>query len=212
MSRDEVIDNIGTIAKSGTRAFFEKLTGDAQQGRQPDWPVWRGLYSAFIVADKVTLTTRRAGLPASEGVRWESSGEGDTLETTDARAARTSCCICAKAKTSCWTNGGSQIIRKYSDHITLPIEMPTAAVTDEDGMETQPAGWETVSRPRPCGRAKSEITDEEYKAFYQHVAHDYPDPLAWTHARVEGRQEYPSCSTCRRARRSICMTATPATA
>jgi molecular chaperone HtpG len=193
MSRDEVIDNIGTIAKSGTRAFFEKLTGDARKDANLIGQFGVGFYSAFIVADKVTLTTRRAGLPACEGVRWESSGEGDyTLEGADAPRGTHIVLHLREGEDELLDEWRlKQIIRKYSDHITLPIEMPTAAVTDEDGKETQPAGWETVNKASALwARAKSEITDEEYKAFYQHVAHDYSDPLAWTHARVEGRQEY----------------------
>ena len=194
MSRDEVIEHIGTIAKSGTRAFFEQLTGDARKDANLIGQFGVGFYSAFIVADKVTLTTRRAGLPASTGVRWESAGEGDyTLESVDAPARGTQIVLHLREGEDELLNDWQlkTIIRKYSDHITLPIEMPTPEVTDEEGKQTQAAGWETVNKASALwARAKNDISDDEYKAFYQHVAHDYSDPLAWTHARVEGRQEY----------------------
>ncbi len=194
MSRDEVIEHIGTIAKSGTRAFFEQLTGDARKDANLIGQFGVGFYSAFIVADKVTLTTRRAGLPASTGVRWESAGEGDyTLESVDVPARGTQIVLHLREGEDELLNDWQlkTIIRKYSDHITLPIEMPTPEVTDEEGKQTQAAGWETVNKASALwARAKNDISDDEYKAFYQHVAHDYSDPLAWTHARVEGRQEY----------------------
>jgi len=194
MSRDEVIEHIGTIAKSGTRAFFEQLTGDARKDANLIGQFGVGFYSAFIVADKVTLTTRRAGLPASTGVRWESAGEGDyTLEHLDVPARGTQIVLHLREGEDELLNDWQlkTIIRKYSDHITLPIEMPTPEVTDEEGKQTQAAGWETVNKASALwARAKNDISDDEYKAFYQHVAHDYSDPLAWTHARVEGRQEY----------------------
>ena len=194
MSRDEVIEHIGTIAKSGTRAFFEQLTGDARKDANLIGQFGVGFYSAFIVADKVTLTTRRAGLPASTGVRWESAGAGDyTLESVDAPARGTQIVLHLREGEDELLNDWQlkTIIRKYSDHITLPIEMPTPEVTDEEGKQTQAAGWETVNKASALwARAKNDISDDEYKAFYQHVAHDYSDPLAWTHARVEGRQEY----------------------
>jgi molecular chaperone HtpG len=183
MSRQEVIEHIGTIAKSGTREFFSRLTGDQQKDAQLIGQFGVGFYSSFIVAERVTLTTRRAGLTREHGVRWESDGAGEySLETVDKEARGTEIVLHLKAGEDEFLEPWriKAIIRQYSDHIPIPI-----VFIDEKGEE------ETVNRASALwARPKSEITEEAYKAFYQHVAHDYEDPLAWIHARVEGRQDY----------------------
>jgi molecular chaperone HtpG len=183
MSRSEVIEHIGTIAKSGTREFFGKLTGDQKKDAQLIGQFGVGFYSSFIVADRVTLTTRRAGLTKEHGVRWESEGAGEyTLETLEKVDRGTEIVLHLKADETEFLDDWrvKSIIREYSDHIAIPVEF-----TDEKG-ET-----ETVNRANALwARAKSDITEDEYKAFYKHVGHDYEDPLAWTHVKVEGRQDY----------------------
>ena len=183
MSRSEVIEHIGTIAKSGTREFFGKLTGDQKKDAQLIGQFGVGFYSSFIVADRVTLTTRRAGLTKEHGVRWESEGSGDyTLETVEKAERGTEIVLHLKADEEEFLDDWrvKSVIRQYSDHIAIPVEF-----TDEKG-ET-----ETVNRANALwARAKSDITEDEYKAFYKHVGHDYEDPLAWTHVKVEGRQDY----------------------
>ena len=195
MSREEVIENIGTIARSGTRKFFEALTGDAQKDANLIGQFGVGFYSAFIVADKVTLTTRRAGAAADEGVRWESTGQGDyTLETVEKASRGTEVVLHLKEGEDEFLNDWRlrHIVRTYSDHISLPIEMlaPPAEAEGEEG-QTADARYEAVNQASALWtRPKSEISEEQYKEFYKHVAHDFSDPLAWSHARVEGRQEY----------------------
>jgi molecular chaperone HtpG len=194
MSRQEVIDNIGTIAKSGTREFFNSLTGDQAKDAHLIGQFGVGFYSSFIVADRVTLVTRRAGLQAGEGVRWESRGEGDyTLEPVEKSDRGTEVILHLREGEDGLLDGYRvrSILRKYSDHITLPILMKKEdwdkdkgenVITDEDEKINQASAlW---SRP------KSEITDEQYQEFYKHVAHAFEPPLAWTHSRVEGRSEY----------------------
>jgi len=192
MSRDEVINNLGTIAKSGTREFFSKLSGDQQKDANLIGQFGVGFYSAFIVADKVTVTTRRAGEQADQGVCWESDGGGEfTLEMLDKPARGTEITLHLRADQDDLLSGHKirSIVHKYSDHIVQPIIMKkeewkddAQVITDED---------ETVNQASALwARSKNEITEEEYKAFYKHVGHDYQDPLAWSHARVEGRQEY----------------------
>lgn len=194
MSRDEVIEHLGTIAKSGTRTFFEQLSGDAQKDANLIGQFGVGFYSAFMVADKVTLTTRRAGLPTNDGVRWESGGEGDyTIETVDTPHRGTEIVLHLKAgEDELLTDWGiRRIIRTYSDHISIPIEMKKAPGYDEEGKVIESDEMEAVNQASALWtRNKNDITDEQYKEFYKHVAHDFNDPLAWTHARVEGRQEY----------------------
>jgi molecular chaperone HtpG len=195
MSRDEVIENIGTIARSGTRKFFESLTGDAQKDANLIGQFGVGFYSAFIVADKVTLTTRRAGAPAGEGIRWESTGHGEyTLEPVADAARGTEVVLHLKEGEDEFLNDWRlrHIIRTYSDHISLPIEMKTQPSADEEGKEDAAVEtYEAVNQASALwARPKSEISEEQYKEFYKHVAHDFTDPLAWSHARVEGRQEY----------------------
>ena len=194
MNRQEVIEHIGTIAKSGTRQFFEALTGDQAKDAHLIGQFGVGFYSAFIVADKVTLITRRAGLGAEHGVNWESAGEGDyTLETVEKAGRGTDVILHLREGEdellSSWQL--KSIIRKYSDHITLPIvmkkeewdaEKKETVVKDEDEAVNQASAlW---------ARPKSEITPEQYEEFYKHVAHDFEAPLAYVHAKVEGKQEY----------------------
>lgn len=194
MSRDEVIENIGTIARSGTRKFFESLTGDAQKDASLIGQFGVGFYSAFIVADKVTLTTRRAGSGADAGVRWESTGEGEfTIETVEKAGRGTEVVLHLKEGDDEFLDGWRlrHIVRTYSDHISLPIEMrPLSPAKDDDADKTAP-DWEAVNQASALWtRPKNEISDEQYQEFYKHVAHDFSAPLAWSHARVEGRQEY----------------------
>jgi molecular chaperone HtpG len=194
MSRQEVIDNIGTIAKSGTREFFDRLTGDQAKDAHLIGQFGVGFYSSFIVADKVTLVTRRAGLAKEQGVRWESSGEGDyTIEPEEKAARGTEVTLHLRADEDELLEGSRlrAVIRRYSDHITLPIlmkkeewdrEKAENVIRDEDEKINQASAlW---ARPR------SEISEEQYQEFYKHVAHDFEPPLAWAHARVEGKSEY----------------------
>jgi molecular chaperone HtpG len=188
MSRAEVIEHIGTIAKSGTREFFSKLTGDQAKDSRLIGQFGVGFYSAFIVADKVTLLTRRAGLTPEHGVRWESSGEGDySIETIERPARGTEIILHLRDGLDEFLDHYRlrEIITKYSDHIALPIRMPKP-----DG---KPDGEkdETVNRASALwARAKSDITADEHNEFYKHIAHDFEPPLAHLHARVEGKQEY----------------------
>ena len=194
MSHDEVIAHIGTIAKSGTREFFATLTGDEAKDARLIGQFGVGFYSSFIVADRVTLTTRRAGLPAAAGVRWESAGEGDyTIETLDRAARGTEIVLHLREGQDDFLSRWklASIIRKYSDHIALPIVM-RKEVWDEEKKAYRPADEdETVNQASALwARPKQDITPEQYTEFYKHVAHDNEPPLAWAHARVEGRTEY----------------------
>ena len=192
MNRQEVIDNIGTIAKSGTREFFSQLSGDQKKDAALIGQFGVGFYSAFIVADKVTLTTRRAGLTAEHGVRWESAGEGDfTLETVEKATRGTEIVLHLREGDDEFLSDWKikSTIRKYSDHITLPIVMKKSEW--KDGVEVPTDEDETVNRASALwARSKSDITEEEYNEFYKHVAHDFEPPLAWSHNRMEGKQEY----------------------
>ena len=194
MSRQEVIDHIGTIAKSGTREFFNSLTGDQIKDAHLIGQFGVGFYSAFIVADKVTLITRRAGLTAEHGVRWESSGEGDyTLETVEKVARGTDIILHLRADEDEFLNGIRirNIIRKYSDHITLPIVMKKEEWSQDENRNKIIDEDETINQANALwARPKNEITIEQYNEFYKHVAHDFEPPLAYLHARVEGKQEY----------------------
>jgi len=188
MTRDEVVDNIGTIAKSGTRQFFESLTGDQAQDSQLIGQFGVGFYSAYIVADKVTLTTRRAGLGAEHGVRWSSAGDGEfTLETVERAQRGTEVVLHLREGEDEFLESFrvKSIINKYSDHIPLPIEMLGEA---EEGKE---ASYEAVNKASALWtRPRNEVSDEEYKEFYKHVAHDFEDPMKWVHSHVEGNQSY----------------------
>ncbi|MFH1818553.1 MAG: molecular chaperone HtpG [Pseudomonadota bacterium] len=192
MSRQEVIEHIGTIAKSGTREFFSQLSGDQQKDAALIGQFGVGFYSAFIVADRVTLTTRRAGLTAEHGVRWESEGAGDyTLETVDKPGRGTEIVLHLREGEDEFLSDWKikSVIRTYSDHITLPIVMKKSEW--KDGVETPTDEDETVNKASALwARAKKDVTDDEYNEFYKHVAHDFEPPLAWSHNRVEGKQEY----------------------
>jgi len=206
MDRQEVIDNIGTIAKSGTREFFQALSGDQRKDAALIGQFGVGFYSSFIVADRVTLTTRRAGLPAAEGVRWESDGKGDyTLETVEHPGRGTEVTLHLREGEDELLDGYRlrSIIRKYSDHISLPIVMPAegeaADMGDKEGeakssieaSQTEAPKEETVNRASALWtRAPRDVTDEEYDEFYKSIAHDFTDPLAHVHSRMEGRYEY----------------------
>src|SRR5512143_1188060 len=191
MARQEVIDNLGTIARSGTRAFMEKLSGDQSKDANLIGQFGVGFYSAFIVADRVAVTTRRAGLGAEHGVRWESAGEGEySIETVEVPLRGTEVVLHLREGDDEFLDGWRlrSVIRKYSDHITLPILMLKESVGEEKSTEE-----ETVNRASALwARSKNEITDEEYNEFYKHVGHDYEDPLAHIHTRVEGKLEYTS--------------------
>ncbi|MDH5358953.1 MAG: molecular chaperone HtpG [Gammaproteobacteria bacterium] len=194
MSRQEVIDNIGTIAKSGTRQFLDSLTGDQANDAHMIGQFGVGFYSSFIVADKVTLTTRRAG--ESEAVRWESAGEGEfTLESVEKPTRGTEIVLYLREGEEEYLDGWrlKNIIHKYSDHITFPIMMPKEAATAASDEEETVEGDEQVNKASALWtRGKSDISDEEYNEFYKHVAHDFEDPLVHLHARVEGKHEYTS--------------------
>ncbi len=192
MSRQEVIEHIGTIAKSGTREFFSQLSGDQKKDAALIGQFGVGFYSAFIVADRVTLTTRRAGLTAEHGVRWESEGAGDyTLETVEKPGRGTEIVLHLREGEDEFLSDWKikSVIRTYSDHITLPIVMKKSEW--KDGVETPTDEDETVNKASALwARAKKDVTDDEYNEFYKHVAHDFEPPLAWSHNRVEGKQEY----------------------
>ena len=199
MSRQEVLENLGTIARSGTRQFFEALTGDQARDSRLIGQFGVGFYSSFIVADRVTVLTRRAGVGPEHGVRWESDGEGEfTIETVTREARGTDVVLHLREGQEEFADGWRlrAIIRKFSDHISLPIEMQkedTAAAEEEGEQKETTPEWEVVNRATALwARAKGEITDEEYKEFYKHVAHDFEDPLAWSHNQVEGKLEYTS--------------------
>jgi molecular chaperone HtpG len=188
MTRDDVVDNIGTIAKSGTRQFFESLTGDQAKDSQLIGQFGVGFYSSFIVADRVTLTTRRAGLDAEHGVLWSSSGDGEfTLETVEKAQRGTEVTLHLREGEDEFLESYrlKNIIHKYSDHIPLSIEMPAQA---EEGKEP---GYEVVNKASALWtRPRAEVSDEEYREFYKHVAHDFEDPMKWVHSHVEGNQSY----------------------
>ena len=198
MSRDEVVANLGTIAKSGTREFFGQLTGDQQKDAHLIGQFGVGFYSSFIVADKVTVFSRRAGLPAAEGVRWECAMTGDTagaytVEAVECAARGTVIVLHLREGQedllSDWRL--KSLVRKYSDHIVQPILMKAQKWDEEKKAEVETGEEETVNQANALWtRPRNEITEDDYKAFYKHVGHDYEEPLAWTHAKVEGRQEY----------------------
>ncbi len=198
MTRQEVIDNIGTIARSGTRKFFDSLTGDESKDSQLIGQFGVGFYSSFIVADKVTLKTRRAGEDASEGVQWESAGEGEfTIESIDLPERGTEVTLHLREDQDEFLNSWRlrNIISKYSDHINLPIVMTKDPEPNEDSEidESIVLEDETVNKATALwALAKNDISDEDYKEFYKQVAHDFQDPLTWSHNKVEGKTEYTS--------------------
>ena len=194
MSRDEVIANLGTIARSGTKEFFSKLSGDDQKDAALIGQFGVGFYSAFIVADNIVVQTRRAGLPASEGVRWESQGAGEfTIETINRPERGTSITLHLREGEdellSSWKL--KSIIRKYSDHISLPIQMQKEEWDEGKKEQVQKDEFENINQATALwARPKSELTEEQYKEFYKHISHDFQDPLTYSHNRVEGRSEF----------------------
>jgi molecular chaperone HtpG len=194
LSRQEVIEHIGTIAKSGTREFFQSLTADAAKDAQLIGQFGVGFYSSFIVADRVTLVTRRAGVTADEGVRWESAGQGDyTVEIVRKETRGTDVILHLRPEDDDLLSGSRlrEILRKYSDHITFPILMKKEEWDSAKKVQVVTEHDEQVNQASALwARPKSEITDEQYEEFYKHVGHDFEPPLAWAHAKVEGRQEF----------------------
>ncbi|MEB0045346.1 MULTISPECIES: molecular chaperone HtpG [unclassified Pseudomonas] len=195
MSREDVITHLGTIAKSGTSDFMQNLTGDQKKDSHLIGQFGVGFYSAFIVADKVDVFSRRAGSAASEGVHWSSKGEGDFEVATVEKADRgTRIVLHLKAAEDEFADGWRlrNIVKKYSDHIALPIELPKEVAAAE-GEEPPAVEWETVNRASALWtRPRTEVKDEEYQEFYKHIAHDYENPLSWSHNKVEGKLEYSS--------------------
>lgn len=199
MSRQEVMDTIGTIASSGTKKFLENLSGDETSDSQLIGQFGVGFYSAFIVADKVTLTTRRAGMEPEHGVRWESDGEGSySIETLEKASRGTEVTLHLREDDKEFLDGWRlrQIINKFSDHLAIPIEMPKEMPSEEEEEtkdQDKEIEWEQVNKGVALWmRNKSDITDEEYKDFYKSISHDFEDPLEWSHNRVEGTNEYTS--------------------
>jgi molecular chaperone HtpG len=194
LSRDEAVANLGTIARSGTREFFSQLTGDKQKDAQLIGQFGVGFYSSFIVADKVSVVTRRAGAAADQAVRWESDGQGEfTIAPAEKATRGTDVTLHLRADEDELLSGYRlrEILRRYSDHISLPVRMAKEEWDTEKGEQVKKEELETVNQANALWtRSKGDITDEQYQEFYKHVAHDYDDPLAWTHNRVEGRSEY----------------------
>ena len=207
MTREEIVSNLGTIARSGTRQFFESLTGDTAKDTQLIGQFGVGFYSSFIVADRVAVTSRRAGAPAADGVRWESGGEGEfTVETVDVEPRGTEVVLHLRDGEDEFLDRYRlrSIVRKYSDHVSIPILMPGEGkaddeADDEDADEDtnrdtgvdEAKDEETINAATALWtRNKSELGDDDYNGFYKHVAHDFEDPLAWVHSRVEGNLEY----------------------
>jgi len=187
MSRDEIIENLGTIAHSGTARYLERLTGDQQKDSQLIGQFGVGFYSAFIVADEVEVETRKAGLGADQGVRWRSEGKGEyTVESCTRRERGTAVTLKLKPDADEFLDVERMraLIRKYSDHIAFPVLLSVAG-NDREA--------ETVNRAKALwARPRAEIGDEEYREFYKHIAHDFTDPLTWSHNRVEGKRDYTS--------------------
>ncbi len=203
MSRDDVVSHLGTIARSGTAEFLRNLSGDQKKDSQLIGQFGVGFYSAFIVAERVEVFTRRAGLPAAEGVHWESSGEADFSVEAVTKAERgTTVVLHLRAEDVEFADNWRlrSTIKKYSDHISIPVLMPKQQFeTDDEGKEKSAEEknaapeFETVNTATALWtRPRSEVTDEEYTAFYKHVSHDFEDPLSWSHNKVEGKQEYTS--------------------
>ncbi|MHB9796411.1 molecular chaperone HtpG [Pseudomonas sp. MT3] len=193
MSREDVIAHLGTIAKSGTADFLKNLSGDQKKDSHLIGQFGVGFYSAFIVADKVDVFTRRAGVPASEGVHWASKGEGDFEVATVEKTARgTRIVLHLKDGEEEFADGWRlrNIVKKYSDHIALPIELPKEQHGEEAPADTE---WEVVNRASALWtRPRTEVKDEEYQEFYKHIAHDFENPQSWSHNKVEGKLEYTS--------------------
>jgi molecular chaperone HtpG len=199
MSRDEAIEHLGTIAKSGTAEFLSRLSGDQKKDSKLIGQFGVGFYSAFIVADKVRVESRRAGQPAEAGVLWESQGEAEYIVETITRPQRgTSITLFLKGDAEEFADGWRirNIVKKYSDHIALPVIMRKEALAAAEGDDEQEAAEpqdETVNNATALWtRSRSDITEDEYKAFYKHVSHDFREPLVWSHNKVEGKLEYTS--------------------
>jgi molecular chaperone HtpG len=194
MSRDEVIENLGTIAKSGTANFMQKLSGDQKKDAQLIGQFGVGFYSAFIVADKVVVTTRRAGAPVNEAVRWECSGDAEfSVETVEKTHRGMTVELHLKDDALEFADNWRlrSIIKKYSDHIAIPVVMQKPVAVDEDA--AQASEDEVINTATALWtRSRTDVTEEEYKEFYKHVSHDYAEPLIWSHNRVEGNLDYTS--------------------
>ena len=193
MSRDEAIANLGTIARSGTKEFFSQLTGDKQKDTQLIGQFGVGFYSSFIVADKVSVLTRRAG-DDQEAVLWESSGEGEfTIAAAEKAERGTVITLHLREGEDDFLDGWRlrNVLRRYSDHISLPVQMRKDEWDEEKQQQIKQDEWESVNQASALWtRSKADISDEQYQEFYKHISHDYDNPLAWTHNRVEGRSEY----------------------
>lgn len=203
MNREDVIQHLGTIAKSGTGDFLKNLTGDDKKDSQLIGQFGVGFYSAFVVADKVDVYTRKAGEPAEAGVHWASEGEGEfSVEAVDRPERGTTIVLHLREGEEEFADAWRlrNIVSKYSDHISLPIEMvkqdmgdPTAEEGEEKDAAEKPVEYEVVNKATALWtRSRQEVSDEEYKEFYKHISHDFEDPLSWSHNRVEGKQEYTS--------------------
>ncbi|MBU3673043.1 MAG: molecular chaperone HtpG [Sinobacteraceae bacterium] len=188
MTREEAIAHLGTIAKSGTADFFKRLTGDQQKDSQLIGQFGVGFYSAFIVADEVEVLTRKAGEPAAHGVRWRSKADGEfTVETLEHEPRGTTVILHLKEEAKEFADGWRlrSLVRRYSDHIAFPVLMRKEGEASLD--------WEPANQAQALWtRSRSDLKDEEYKEFYQHIAHDFAEPLAWSHNKVEGKREYTS--------------------
>ena len=191
MNRDDVIQNLGTIAKSGTAEFLKQLSGDEKKDSKLIGQFGVGFYSSFIVADSVEVFTRRAGAPVEEGVHWQSAGDGQfTIENVDLNERGTQIVLHLKDDAKEFADGFRlrNLVKKYSDHISFPVVMKSES--EEEGEKGE---YETVNDATALWTlSRSEIKDEEYKEFYKHIAHDFEDPLTWSHNKVEGKLDYTS--------------------
>jgi len=194
LSQAEAVEHLGTIAKSGTKEFFSRLSGDQQKDAAMIGQFGVGFYSGFIIANKITVESRRAGLPADQGVKWESAGEGEfSVETINKPQRGTRITLHLREGEDDFLSAWQlrSIIRKYSDHISLPIKMHKEEWDEEKKEMIVKDELETVNQASALwARSKSDITEEQYTEFYKHVSHDFQEPLSWTHNRVEGRSEY----------------------
>lgn len=195
MSREEITDNLGTIARSGTEKFLASMTGESKKDAQLIGQFGVGFYSAFIVADRVEVLSRRAGAPAAEGVRWESDGQGEfSVETLERRQRGTAVVLHLRddAKEFLDPFKVRQVVTQYSDHVAFPIQMAKPAESGKEGEQGE-SEWETVNAATALWRrSRQDIKDDEYREFYKHIAHDFQDPLTWSHNQVEGALEYTS--------------------
>jgi molecular chaperone HtpG len=197
MSRDDVISNLGTIARSGTAQFLESLSGDQKKDSQLIGQFGVGFYSAFIVADKVEVLTRKAGSNANEATLWTSTGESDyTLAATEKAERGTAITLYLRDDCKEFADGFRlrQIVKKYADHIAIPVLMPKAPELDEEGNEkAAEKSFEPVNDAKALWtRPRTAVSDEEYQEFYKHIAHDFEKPVTWSHNKVEGKLEYTS--------------------